>query len=459
MIKKFAYGGKEGKEAAAFAAKELKKSKDFVTRRYAITALRTLGNEAAPFADAYVAALQDEDAGVRYHAAMAFGTLGPAAAAHAAMLAQALLTDADPGVRLWAAIAIGALGPNAASSEHVVGALEHALEKDADTQVRVAATEALTQVQPSAAPRAAAALSAALREEGRDEDEREPYFRASAAEALGLLGAPAVLPHLAVLVGALRDPYHRVRGAAASTLCGLGPAAVQAAAPALAGLTRSDADEDVRAAASAALRSLDPSGALRDAEAAMRCWAVRTLAEQPSGAEPHAQVLADLLRDADPDVRYHAAVALRGIKQAAAAHSTALIDALQDDDVRVRVAAMRAIVESNPDDVPKAMEVLAASLKSADPCLRACSAEALSHAGLSLKPHAEALAGTLEDLHYPVRLAAVRALESAGRTAVRDSGAKLAKMAKEDPDIDVRRAATSALREHRLDVKFGITRD
>jgi len=46
LLKKFEYAGKEGKPAADAAAKELRKSKDFVQRRFAITALGTLGPEA-----------------------------------------------------------------------------------------------------------------------------------------------------------------------------------------------------------------------------------------------------------------------------------------------------------------------------------------------------------------------------------------------------------------------------
>mmetsp|Transcript_13786 Transcript_13786/g.35003 ORF Transcript_13786/g.35003 Transcript_13786/m.35003 type:complete len:454 (+) Transcript_13786:100-1461(+) len=446
-IKKFVYEDKEGPVAAAHASKQIKKSKDFVVRRYAITALGTLGADAVPYIDAFLLALMDEDAGVRFGAAMALSRFGPKLAQHKEAVVKSL-DDQDPGIRLYVVEAMGKLGKAVADQ---ADALDKAL-KDPDTHVRIAATKALLRVKPAAAQEVAAFHATTLKDE---EDDDEVFYRVCAVEALGIMGVDAQ-PHADVIRAALEDKFYGVRAAAALTLQGLGPAEIRPAAELLAKLAKSDASENVRDAASSALKQLDPAAALRSDDVAMRYWAVSTLSRQGKAAEPHTADLADMLKDQDPSIRRFAAVALEGIGQAAASHSDALIAALEDAEASTRVQVMKALVAASPDDAPKAMDIVAESLKAQEPELRAAAAECLACVGLAAKQHAEALADALGDEEYPVRLAAIRALEGSGRLPVRASGPVLAKLAKGDPDIDVRRAAAACLREYRLGLKFGL---
>mmetsp|Transcript_62874 Transcript_62874/g.173948 ORF Transcript_62874/g.173948 Transcript_62874/m.173948 type:complete len:167 (+) Transcript_62874:1-501(+) len=159
---------------------------------------------------------------------------------------------------------------------------------------------------------------------------------------------------------------------------------------------------------------------------------------------------------ADGALRHQAALALGASREAAAEYPGALGAALGDAEGRVRVAAMRALADSRPDSIPDAVEVLVEALASEGAAGRASAAEALFFAGLALKPHAEALVAAMKDEEFAVRVAAIRALEQGGRTCVRGAGAEIARLAKQDPDIDVRRAAVATLREYRLDVMFGL---
>mmetsp|Transcript_3900 Transcript_3900/g.14522 ORF Transcript_3900/g.14522 Transcript_3900/m.14522 type:complete len:460 (-) Transcript_3900:44-1423(-) len=451
LLKKFEYAGKEGKPAADAAAKELRKSKDFVQRRFAITALGTLGPEAAPWMDALLMALSDEDRGVRYHAAITMGTLGEALVTHSAALAKAL-ADEDPGIRLYIVEALGGLGEKVADQ---ADALMEALRSDDDTHVRLAATRALLRVRPTSGEAAAAVFALELRaleEELRD----EVFYRQCATEGLAILGDIGK-PHAGLLRQALEDKFHGVRAAAALALAGLGADEVRPGSEVLARLAKDDPNEGVRKAASGALGRLEPADALKSDDSSMRYWAVSTLAGDASAAEPRAAELAGMLQDPETANRHLAAVALEGIRQAATPYCEALLASLSDPDASVRIATMKAlIVAADAETIGRALEVVAGSLKSSEASLRAAAAECMACTGLAAKPHTEGLIETLGDEEFPVRLQAVRALEGAGRMAVRECGAKLAKLALEDPDIDVRRAATGCLREFRLDKRFGL---
>lgn len=451
LLKRFAYAGKEGKPAAEAAAKELKKSKDYVQRRFAVVALGTLGDEAAPWVEILTNALSDDDAGVRYHTAIVIGSLGPALAEHSAAVAKAL-ADPDPGVRLYVVEALGKLGEKALGQ---ADALMEALRSDKDPHVRLAAAQAVLNVQPSSA----AAASEIFAKEYRKLEEElidEVFYRVCACEGLAILYRTAQ-PHASVLRKALSDSFQGVRAAAARALTLLGASEVRPAAEVLARLAKEDPHDAVRKAAAVALERLDANDALRNDDAFMRYWAVSSMADNGAKAEPQAQALADMLQDSEVDNRRLAAVALEGIKQAAAPHNEALLRSLGDGVGAVRVAAMRALVATaEPQVVETALEVVAAALTDQDAELRAAAAQCMASAGFAAKAHAEALIAALDDEEFPVRLAAVRAIDGSGRMGVRAAGAKLGHLALKDPDIDVRRAASSCLREYRLDKRFGL---
>merc|ERR1711979_23622 len=98
-------------------------------------------------------------------------------------------------------------------------------------------------------------------------------------------------------------------------------------------------------------------------------------------------------------------------------------------------------------------------LEDKDTAARACSAEALGLAQEAAQPHTPDLAKALHDEEFDVRLAAVKALHAAGRQAVRDCGKRLAELAVDKDDPELRRTAKFALRDYRLAVRFGIPRE
>jgi hypothetical protein len=123
--------------------------------------------------DGSLAALADENPGVRMVGAMDLATLGPKAKPAAERLVKALKEDPDATVRLYAARALGAIGLDAGA----VPALVAAVEKDRDDSVRADAAEALPQV----AGRNDAAVTAALT---RAQHDPSPRVREHAARAL-----------------------------------------------------------------------------------------------------------------------------------------------------------------------------------------------------------------------------------------------------------------------------------
>jgi len=127
---------------------------------------------------------------------------------------QAALKDKDPEVRLGAALALRGLGQEAKAA---LPALTAAL-KDESQQVRVWAALALTKIAPN---------------------------------------DPAVVPGL---IEALKDKQPTARHAAALSLglIGIDQPAAKQAGPALAEVAKSDPEEEIRKAAGAALKLIDP---------------------------------------------------------------------------------------------------------------------------------------------------------------------------------------------------------
>ena len=239
-------------------------------RKAAADALGRLGHPGAigPLADR---ALFDPDEGVRMGAVEALVQLGFPEALHPLV---AGLFDDDPDVRMAAARALGRLGHP--------GAIEHLVDRalrDADEGVRLAAVEALVQLGFSEALRPLVA--------GLFDD--DPDVRMATARALGRLGHPGAIEHLANR--ALRDPDEGVRLAAVEALVQLDhPEALERL---MAGLF--DDDPDVRRAAAEALGHVgDPAAmeplveaALFDPNEDIRQAAVEALSkmDQPEALE------------------------------------------------------------------------------------------------------------------------------------------------------------------------------
>ena len=359
----------------------------------------------------------------------------------------ASLEDRAKATRLGAANAHRQIG-DANAALALVNSL-----KDMDGDVRAIAVDALDRVRD---PRAVPPLVDAL-------GYREIEVRNAAGNALIRLGAPAVYPLVAVLGN------EQVRKAAVGALVSIGVPAVEALATAL-----NAGDWGTRVAAVDALVQIgDPSAVeplmvtLNDAD-----WATRKIAAEALGklGDPRAvDPLAAAQKDANKDVRKAAAEALGKLGDARAVEPLAA--AQKDANKDVRKVAAEALGKLGD---PSAVEPLAGALKDADRDVRKVAVEALGKLGdpRAVDPLVEILDDpndpdshdtlrraacgalgelgalgvprlieALSDWRQPVRLAAVRALASAGdQRAVQPFVATLM-----DSDLEVRRAAVEAL--------------
>mmetsp|Transcript_167922 Transcript_167922/g.322421 ORF Transcript_167922/g.322421 Transcript_167922/m.322421 type:complete len:460 (-) Transcript_167922:15-1394(-) len=454
------YRGKQYKsllDASKHAARDLSnEEEDYVTRRFAVTALQSYGPEtAAAHAETLVNALQtDEDVGVRYCVVGLLAIMakaGSAGSAHKAISNHAeavvgALREPDPGIRFWAATALEGIGPSAA--EHSSGLID--MLGDSDPDVRVAVAKAIRAVTPGAAADAAKVVSAELAS-------KDSFFRASAAESLGALG-PDATPYAQKLGKALKDKYAKVRLAAASALGKAGPEAVKVVAASLAKVSQEDVDADVRAAAALALQQYAPSDALQDKSAPLRIWGAMTLSKSLDAVKTHAAALGAALKDKKPEVRYWAVVGLGTMGPDAAEFEAVLTAAVNDADGFVSLAATRAVknVCGRPS-LKKIVVMLTRRLQHKKETVRACAAEALSVVGDVALPQAGALRDVLTDEDFHVKLNALRALADMGAPAVRPGGAAIAELAKSDPDPEIRRTALKILLSCNLAQRFGLS--
>lgn len=156
---------------------------------------------------------------IRWKAAEALGSLGPAAVGPLVMA----LSSADEDVRWMAALALGATRDEAA-----VGTLI-ALFSDPDRFVRGRAAAALAMIGSLAVPALAAALT-----------DPDPDLRWGAAVAFGIIHDISTLP---LLIAALGDPVDRVRAEVLAAVAGFGADAVeQLSSQAGSGVPARDAD-------------------------------------------------------------------------------------------------------------------------------------------------------------------------------------------------------------------------
>ncbi len=182
-----------------------------LVRTEAANALGRIGPRADAAVPALVKAARDPDPTVRLAAIGALGEMGPVAAKDAAPVLSVLIDHTDPDLRRSAADAVGRMG---ASARGAIPALQQ-MQTLNDPIDRSMATIALVRIDPQPAAVAAA------------------------------------LPHL---TAALQSPYAGERLEAAALLGQLGHKAASAK-PALEQATK-DADEQVRKAASEALRQV-----------------------------------------------------------------------------------------------------------------------------------------------------------------------------------------------------------
>jgi len=178
-----------------------------MVRRVAVVTLGGIGPRAKEAIPALIAALKDDDPGVRQTAAGALGGIGPEAKEAIPALIAAL-KDGDPGVRRTAAEALEGIGP---AAKEAIPALIAAL-KDGDPWVRRTAAEALGAIGP-AAKEAIPALITALKDD-------DPWVRRMAAVALGEIG-PAAKEAIPALITALKGDKNQIQEVVADSLASI----------------------------------------------------------------------------------------------------------------------------------------------------------------------------------------------------------------------------------------------
>jgi HEAT repeat protein len=311
------------------------KAKAVKARRYCAQALAKLGPQSRAAAAELTEALGDSDEEVRKHAAQALVAIGPEekaalpgigealktrdealrqAAARALMRADpdtalpffvAALKDDDVGVRKTAVVCIGQLGPRALTAADRV----RPLVDDPNLAVRLPAAETLwlIQRQPFVPVQA---LNAMLKD-------RDPKIRQGAAEALGRIGPPAAIAFVP-LAGLLSDKEAGVRVASAAALKGIGGKEASTIPNLLAGLHDPAVAKDVGAVlvgfGSAAVPALIKE--LDDEDALVRGRVAGVLgAMGPTAADAMRVLTFRSKNDSDATVREAAAEALKKIKR------------------------------------------------------------------------------------------------------------------------------------------------
>jgi HEAT repeat protein len=198
--------GEKGRAGLPALSKALQ-DEEAEVRRAAAWSLVRIGRQAAPATPALAKALRDDDPEVRQRVAVALGYIGPLARTAVPALLDVLANDKAWEPRRNAATALGRIG----ETGEVVPSLITALP-DPDTNVRMAAAEALGLL----GAKAAEAVPALLRMITDMSNGREGV-RQQAAFALGKIGqaTPDVVQALAA---ALKDPHRDPRRFAARGL-------------------------------------------------------------------------------------------------------------------------------------------------------------------------------------------------------------------------------------------------
>jgi HEAT repeat protein len=328
-----------------------------------------LGPKARGAVPALIAAVKDQDEGVRVEAVLALGEIGPAAKAAAphllALVPQEMFSLIDPRV----VTALGNMGSG------VVAELEKAV-KGAGANRCVVALQAIGLI-------------------GRDAKDAVP----AAAEALS-------------------DPHRLVREYAAKALGRIGPDAA-AALPKLE-KTLHDKSVAVRLAAGLALYQIAGgkegipifTAALHEPTAALRIDACRALGQLGKDGAPALRDLSSALTDREAEVRLSAAAALGKIGPAAKAVADKLSPCLKDEELAVALAAGFAYWQIVGDN-KSSLDVLLRGVKQGrDPRLAHAAVDYLAEMGPAARAALPVLSEFLEDdddvLRGKIRAALIR---------------------------------------------------
>lgn len=307
--------------------------------------------------------LQNSDANKAVAAAAALADLGPKAADAAPALVKTLRVK-NEDVRLNAALALGKIG--VAAVKPLLPALE---DKEAD--IRFYAVWAVGWVGPDAkeaGPKVVALLA-----------DKDDNVRRKAAYALGRIN-PEPTAAVDALIKALADKNLEVQKAAGEALSKFG----RDAAPALI-LALSDKEARIRLEVIRSLGKLGP-----DAKAAIP-ELKSILSEQSTLSQEAAQTLGKIGKDALP----------------------ALSEVLRQENDKVHSAVFQAFRQIGADAVPAAIDALGHPAAA----VRRQAAQLLGELNISDKSVVVALAHTLQDDHYTVRIQCLSSLQRLGPAA------------------------------------------
>lgn len=365
---------------------------DSRARVVAIDEIATRLRGGLPALDALVAALDDEEPRVRWHAARAIGLIGHDARPALPALVKRLADD-DGITVTQAAAAIG----------HIRSDDDRPEIPAADVELYAAAVEPLvgTLVHPDARARRAAVRALRSLSTSREELARTVRRQLADADPAAVLPALHTLADLEedavpFLVEALQDPKSRFW--AEVVIAEIGEEAAPAVAPLVTIATEGSVEERVQA--------------------------ILALAQIGKPAAVAAPQLVAALESPDDSLQYVAAYALGQLK--AAEGDAALEKAAASDDQFLATIATWARARIHPDDAAlrnTAIERLEAELTDETPTLRQAAVDGLSGLAGSLdeagrKKLAARLAGLLVDPAPAVGLAAGGALIRLGADAV-----------------------------------------
>ena len=295
------------------------------------------------------------------------------------------------------------------------------LTRHSEADVRRQACLAMHKLKPSAGYDTAAKLECC----------NDSGVRKTAVETLGRLEPASLAQHGAALVARLGDSDWRVRQAAVQTLGKLDSASLaQHGAALVASL-------------------IDPYEA---------AWEVLTKLGAEETLAQHVAVIVAKLEDSDFRVRYGAVKTLGKLDSASLAqHGAALVARLVDSNWQVRMVAWEVVTKLGAEEtLARHAAVIAAKLEDSEWCVRRVAVQMLGKLDqAALAQHSAALVARLEDRYeeqsyfgggrFPVRQAAVETLRRLDLATLAQHQQAIAKVAKEDKDSDVRRAADKVL--------------
>jgi HEAT repeat protein len=430
----------------------------------AADALGDLGAGAKGAVNYLIAALGNEEAAVRWHAARALGSIGSDAAPAVAKLTDLLTSDKNGAARAYAAFALGRIGE---ASKPVVPQLAQAL-RDPDAVVRRQAILAIRTIKPppeqmiplvvsvleSASPHELLPALHSLAEGGARvvprliEALKHPRARYWACLVLSEIG-PDAKDAVPALVGLLSDTDPEVRREAIMALGAIG----EGARPAIGDLAKALDDQDNAVASSAAftLGKLGPVakpaiGALEKVRTqpnslspVISNWALAKI--EPENQDRRQTAVAELtqaLASKEPRVRVAALHGLADLKANGPEVIAQVARLLKDADAEARATAADALASFGEPALPALMTALG------DPELRGYALAGIGRIGAKAKQAVPLIASAIGDSSPDLRREALFVLAAVGPDAA-PATPIVVKVLENDPSPEVRHAAVFAL--------------